>query len=68
MLCAGILKNISPIPPPSIAALADIDGEVVLPTLQPVVSSVSLPEVTQRAQELIAQEVRTRVDFLISDV
>ncbi|KAI0686648.1 armadillo-type protein [Cytidiella melzeri] len=56
VLCSGILKNVSPIPPPSIAALADIDNEVLLPTLQPVVASVSLFEVTQRAQELIAQE------------
>ena len=60
VLCAGILKNISPIPPPSIAALADIDNEVVLPTLQPILASISLQEVTSRVQELIAQEVRAK--------
>ncbi|KAI0348220.1 ARM repeat-containing protein [Trametopsis cervina] len=56
ILCSGILRNVSPIPPPSVAALADIDNEVVLPTLQPVIASISLVENTQRAQELIVQE------------
>ena len=54
---SGILRNVSPIPPPSIAAMVDIDNELILPTLLPVISSVSLPEVSQRVQELIAQEV-----------
>ncbi|KAI0094380.1 armadillo-type protein [Irpex rosettiformis] len=57
VLCAGILKNISPIPPPSVAALADIDNEVVLPTIQLILSSISLPEINSRAEELIAQEI-----------
>ena len=56
--CEGVLRNISPIPPPSIAALADIDNEVVLPSLQPILASVSLVETTKVAQELLAQEVR----------
>lgn len=50
-----------PIPPPAIAALADIDGEVVLPTLEPILSYVSLMEITQRAQDLIAQEVNQMI-------
>lgn len=56
VLCTGILRNVSPIPPPSIAATVNIDSELVLPTLLPVISSISLPEVSQRVHELIAQE------------
>ncbi|GJE89540.1 fungal symportin 1-like domain-containing protein [Phanerochaete sordida] len=56
VLCTGILRNVSPIPPPSVAAMVDIDNELILPTLLPVISSVSLSEISQRVQELIAQE------------
>ncbi|EKM61546.1 uncharacterized protein PHACADRAFT_135300 [Phanerochaete carnosa HHB-10118-sp] len=56
VLCTGILRNVAPIPPPSIAAMVDIDTELILPALLPVISSASLPEISQRVQELIAQE------------
>ncbi|KAH9950943.1 ARM repeat-containing protein [Amylocystis lapponica] len=36
---------------------ADLDRDIVLPTLVPVLSLVSLPEASQLAQELIAKEV-----------
>ena len=39
------------------AALADIDNEVVLPIIKPLLSSISLPEITRRAEELITQQV-----------
>ena len=53
VLCAGIMKNIEPIPPPSIAATVDVDRDVVLPTLEPVLSSVNLSEAEKEAQQLI---------------
>ncbi|THG94495.1 hypothetical protein EW026_g6991 [Hermanssonia centrifuga] len=52
----GIMRNIVPIPPPSIASTVDIDRDIVLPTLEPVLASISTAEASQRAQELIAQE------------
>ncbi|KAF7793565.1 hypothetical protein EIP86_004679 [Pleurotus ostreatoroseus] len=61
VLCSGILRNITPIPPPSIAATVDIDRDVVLPTLEPVLTSLALPEAAQRAQELITQSAEDAI-------
>ena len=55
VLSAGILRNIEPIPPPSIVATVDIDRDVVLPTLEPVLVSMPLAEASQQASELIVQ-------------
>ena len=55
VLCAGVMKNIAPVPPPSIAATVDIDRDIVLSTLQPVLVSTSLPEISQQAETLIVQ-------------
>ncbi|KAF9074932.1 ARM repeat-containing protein [Rhodocollybia butyracea] len=52
VLSAGIIRNISPLPS-SVASSGDIDKDIVLPLLQPVVSSVSLPDAAQRAQLLV---------------
>ncbi|KAK7058514.1 hypothetical protein VNI00_002148 [Paramarasmius palmivorus] len=49
----GILRNISPLSPPTAGSDVDIDREIVLPLLQPVIASVSLPEVTATAQRLV---------------
>ncbi|KAG5647684.1 hypothetical protein DXG03_008407 [Asterophora parasitica] len=35
VLCSGILRNLSPLPPPSAASFVDIDKDIVLPLLQP---------------------------------
>jgi hypothetical protein len=56
ILAAGILQNISPIPPPSAVSTIDIDRELVLPLLQPVLSSISLQEVSGTVQELIQKQ------------
>ena len=53
----GILRNITPIPPPSIAATVDLDRDVVLPTLEPVLTSIDLGEATQAAQHAIDNQV-----------
>lgn len=55
VLCSGIMRNIEPIPPPSIAATVDVDRDVVLPTLEPVLSSLSLSDAAQQATQLIVQ-------------
>jgi hypothetical protein len=56
VLAAGILCNISPIPQPSTASLMDVDKDIVLPLLRPVISSISLPEVSNTVQELVQRE------------
>ncbi|KAF8167406.1 armadillo-type protein [Crassisporium funariophilum] len=52
VLAAGTLRNISPIPPPSEASLIDIDKDIVLPLLQPVISGISLSDATKAVQDL----------------
>ncbi|KIK99485.1 hypothetical protein PAXRUDRAFT_787973 [Paxillus rubicundulus Ve08.2h10] len=49
VLCCGIVGNVSPLPPPSAASTLDVN-DLILPLLQPVVSSVSLQEVVQQVQ------------------
>lgn len=56
------MKNISPIPPPSIAATVDLDRDVVIPVLEPVLSSISLSEASQLAHDLISKEVSMILD------
>ncbi|KAF5366940.1 hypothetical protein D9757_010836 [Collybiopsis confluens] len=53
VLSSGILRNIAPLPPPSAASLVDMDRDVVLPLLRPVISSVLLTEATSRAQQAV---------------
>ncbi|CDO73410.1 hypothetical protein BN946_scf185013.g44 [Trametes cinnabarina] len=55
VLACAILRNVSPIPPPSIAATVDLDRDVVLPTLEPVLSSMNVQEAAQAAQRAIDQ-------------
>ncbi|KLO07006.1 ARM repeat-containing protein [Schizopora paradoxa] len=56
ILCAGILRNISPIPAPSAASSVDIDRSVVLPLLLPVLSSVSLVDASARVSHLVSTQ------------
>ncbi|KAF8346997.1 armadillo-type protein [Amanita rubescens] len=56
VLAAGILRNISPIPPPSATSFVDIDKDIVLPLLQPVISSVALSDISNTVQELVQRE------------
>jgi hypothetical protein len=51
------MRNISPIPLPSAAAGLDVDREVVLPALEPVIRGVSLMEAAQIAHAQIVQQV-----------
>lgn len=52
----GILRNVSPLPPPTVVSLVDLDKDVVLPLLQPTITSISIPEISNAAQELITQQ------------
>lgn len=45
-----------PIPPPSTASFLDVDKDVVLPLLLPVISSVSLPDISNAVQELVHKQ------------
>jgi ABC-type maltose transport system permease subunit len=42
------------------AAQIDLEQEILLPLLQPIISSVSVPELTSTVEELIAKEVRIK--------
>ncbi|KAI0066499.1 ARM repeat-containing protein [Artomyces pyxidatus] len=53
VLASGILRNLAPIPPPSAAAHLDLDKDVLLPILVPVISSVSLLEASGAVQQLL---------------
>ncbi|KAJ7233513.1 armadillo-type protein [Mycena haematopus] len=59
VLAAGILRNISPIPPPSAASAIDVDNDIVLPQLQPVIASISLADASASALQLISQQEST---------
>lgn len=52
----GILRNVSPLPPPTVVSLVDLDKDVILPLLQPTITSISIPEISNVAQELIAAQ------------
>ncbi|TFY75395.1 hypothetical protein EWM64_g8618 [Hericium alpestre] len=56
VLACGILRNVSPLPPPSAAALVDLEKEVLLPVLGPVASSVSLLEASDAVQAIIQRQ------------
>ncbi|KJA28497.1 hypothetical protein HYPSUDRAFT_129419 [Hypholoma sublateritium FD-334 SS-4] len=56
VLAAGTLRNVSPIPPPSAVSFIDLDKDVVLPLLQPVISSISLQDASNTVQELIRRQ------------
>ncbi|KAF9245889.1 ARM repeat-containing protein [Melanogaster broomeanus] len=56
VLCCGILGNVSPLPPSSAASTLDVNNDLILPLLQPIISSVSLEEVAQQVQELVTRQ------------
>ncbi|KAA1467810.1 ARM repeat-containing protein [Dentipellis sp. KUC8613] len=56
VLGCGILRNVSPLPPPSAVALIDLEKEVLLPVLAPVASSVSLVEATDAVNSIIQRQ------------
>ncbi|KAJ3569733.1 hypothetical protein NP233_g4854 [Leucocoprinus birnbaumii] len=65
VLGAGILRNVSPLPPPTVVSLVDLDKDVILPLLQPTISSISISEITAVAQELItAQTTEPQIEKL----
>ncbi|KAG8219606.1 ARM repeat-containing protein [Butyriboletus roseoflavus] len=56
VLCCGIMSNVSPLPPPSVTSTLDVNNDLLLPVLRPVISSVSLDEVVQQVQELVTRQ------------
>ncbi|KAJ7074459.1 armadillo-type protein [Mycena amicta] len=57
VLASGVLRNVSPLP--SIVSTTDIDKDVVLPHLQPVVSGISLSDASTSALELLVRQETT---------
>lgn len=55
----------SPLPPPSAASTLDINNDLLLPVLRPVISSVSLDEVAQQVQGLVNRQVSCVVNHRI---
>ena len=43
----------------------DIDKDIVLPLLQPVISSISLPEISHTVQELVQRQVSKFTDKVV---
>ncbi|KAF5368331.1 hypothetical protein D9758_002154 [Tetrapyrgos nigripes] len=65
VLVSGILRNISPLPPPTPASFIDIDKEIVLPLLQPIISSINLSEVASNVQQFVdAQASEPQIEKL----
>ncbi|KAJ7623345.1 armadillo-type protein [Roridomyces roridus] len=58
VLAAGILRNVAPLPPPSVASALDLDAEIVLPQLTPLLS-ISLTEVSETALQLLGSAPET---------
>jgi hypothetical protein len=58
VLTTGILRNISPLPPHTAASVVDVEDEIVLPLMQPLLTSISLPEASQQIQALVEKQVR----------
>lgn len=58
VLATGILRNISPLPSLTAASAVDVEDEIVLPLLQPLLTSISLPEASQQIQALVEKQVR----------
>lgn len=68
VLISGILRNVSPMPPPAAASNIDIDKDIVLPLLQPVISSMSLLETSNVVSDLLSKESsEPRIDKLSLD-
>lgn len=58
LLTVGVLRNLGSIPAPSTTSTIDVDRNVVLPLILPVLSSVQLSEASNRVLDLIEIEVR----------
>ena len=58
VLATGTLRNISPLPPLTAASAVNIEEEIVLPLLQPLLTSISLPEASKQVQVLAEKQAR----------
>ncbi|KAF7290517.1 ARM repeat-containing protein [Mycena indigotica] len=59
VLASGIIRNVSPIPPPSIVSNLDIDKDVVLPQLQRIISGFSIAAASSSVLEILARQDST---------
>lgn len=63
VLATGILRNVSPLPPLAAASAVDIEDEIVLPLLQPLLTSISLLKASQQIQVLVEKQVCSFLSF-----
>ncbi|KAF9502190.1 ARM repeat-containing protein [Pleurotus eryngii] len=56
VLVTGVLRNVSPIPPPSVASSMDLDKDIILPLLQHVITFVNLVDTSQSVLALVSQQ------------
>lgn len=57
VLATGTLRNITPLPPLTAASAVNIEDEIVLPLLQPLLTSISLSEASRQIQALVEKQV-----------
>lgn len=57
VLATGILQNITPLPPLAAVSAVDVGNEIVLPLLQKLLTSISLPGASQQIQVLVEKQV-----------
>lgn len=62
VLATGILRNISPLPPLTAASALNIEDQIVLPLVRELLTSISLPEISQQIQTLVEKQV---CEFLV---
>ncbi|THH03370.1 hypothetical protein EW145_g6312 [Phellinidium pouzarii] len=68
LLSTGILRNVSPVPAPSAASTVDIDRNVILPLVKPVLSSANLFEASAKVLDLVlieGKELKTEKPSLV---
>lgn len=58
VLAAGISRNISPLPPLTAASAVNIEDQIVLPLMWPLLSSIPLPEISEEVRTLVEKQVR----------
>lgn len=64
---AGILRNISPLPLALAASVDDLDREIILPVLRPVIAATSLTDVSVFTLDLVRRQAKPQMQNLSLD-
>jgi hypothetical protein len=63
VLAVGVLRNIQPLPSSNPASQTDLEGELLLPLLQPVIGSINLVNTAAAVQEYLTKDVSLASSF-----